>query len=111
MAKTLFLSDSSTEIIFNENPTEEFARIIRERLGKDAENMFASILEDDDWRLECVKDELSSYESSLEAAENVLRDIEQECDYLDFALKQTRVDRKEAQKAVDRIKKEVESVL
>lgn len=114
MANTLFLKDGSTEIIFHENPTEEFARLIYNRLGSDAEKMFDFILTGcppEKSEYESLKAEFECYEASLDAANGALNDIYSECDYLDFALKQTRVDRKEAQRAVDRIRKEVENVL
>ena len=111
MANTLYFPDGTHEVLFNSDPTEEFAKIIDERLGRDVRNVLAQILEDSDWRLDCVKDELASYEQSLEDAHSVLADVLIECDFLDFALSQTRVDRKECQKAVDKIRKVIGEVL
>lgn len=111
MANTLYFPDGTHKVLFNSGPTEEFARILDERLGRDAGNVFAQILEDDDWRLDCVSDGLTSYEQSLEDAHNALADVLIECDFLDFALIQTRVDRKECQKAVDKIRKVIGEVV
>ena len=112
MAETLYLQDGTHEVILNSDPTEEFSRIIYERLGRDAEDTFNKIIEvAPTSEYESLKAEFECYEASLEEAHNALQEIETECDYLDFALKQTRVDRKEAQKAVDKIRMEIKNVL
>ena len=46
MAQTLYLLDGSTEIVFG-NPEETLQRVIRERLGRDCEELFTELLEED----------------------------------------------------------------
>jgi hypothetical protein len=43
MARTLFMADGSTEVIFG-SPAEALERIIEERLGRDCEQLYEEIL-------------------------------------------------------------------
>lgn len=45
MAKTIYLNDGSTEVILDDSLLC-FKRIVYEKLGRDAENMFDGIIED-----------------------------------------------------------------
>lgn len=45
MARTLYLPDGKTEVIFND-PEETLRRVIGERLGRDCEELFTELLEE-----------------------------------------------------------------
>lgn len=82
MAQTLYLLDGSTEIVFG-NPEETLQRVIRERLGRDCEELFTELLEEarhplgggDDF--EKIADEyLSALNSTMEEISSVLKEFD-----------------------------------
>lgn len=110
MARTLYFPDDTHEVIFSSDPTDEFIRIIDERLGRDSYEMFMEIIEGHPDEASNVEQEMRSYEMSLEDDRNVFQDVLTECDYIDWALEQKRVDRKEVKKAVDKIRSKIGEV-
>lgn len=110
MARTLYFPDNTHEVIFSEDPTDEFARIIDERLGRDSYEMLMEIVEGRPDEVSNMEQEMRSYEFSLEDDRNVFQDVLTECDYIDWALEQKRVDRKEVKKAVDKIRSKIGEV-
>ena len=134
MANTLYFPDGTHEVLFDSDPTEEFAKIIDERLGRDCLEVFEglvglgkagstveeleSALADMTDERDDLSNELDNIQSDrdylggqLDTVLDILSKIESECDFLDFALSQTRVDRKECQKAVDKIRKVIGEVV
>lgn len=71
MARTIYFLDGSREVLLVEdNERTELGRIIRERLGKDAAELYE---EATDANI-ALEDELKSYESSLETYHTQLTD-------------------------------------
>jgi hypothetical protein len=72
MARTIYFLDGTREVLLIEdNDRTELGRIIRERLGTDAETLYQEIIEANI----ALEDELKSYESSLETYHALLTDI------------------------------------
>lgn len=111
MANTLYFPDGTHEVLFNSDPTEEFARIIDERLGKDCLEVFEQIVEKNNCVLALAKDEIEAADERIKDLYRTIISINYECNFLDFGLSQTRVDRKECQKAVNKIRKVIGEVL
>lgn len=45
MAFALFMKDGTNEIFFRENPVDEFARLLEDKLGPETRNMFLRLLD------------------------------------------------------------------
>ena len=72
MARTIYFLDGSREVLLIEdNERTELARIIRERLGKDAAELYEEITETNI----ALEDELKSYEASCETYLTQLTDM------------------------------------
>ena len=82
MAQTLYLLDGSTEIVFG-NPEETLQRVIRERLGRDCEELFTELLEEarhplgggDDFE-KIADGYLSALNSTMEEISSVLKEFD-----------------------------------
>lgn len=82
MAQTLYLPDGSTEIVFG-NPEETLQRVIRERLGRDCEELFTELLEEarhplgggDDFE-KIADGYLSMLNSTMEEIASVLKEFD-----------------------------------
>ena len=71
MARTIYFLDGTREVLLIEdNERTELGRIIRERLGTDAETLYQEIIEANI----ALEDELKSYEGSLETYHTQLTD-------------------------------------
>ncbi len=96
MARTLYLENGSTEIIFaGETEKEKLQKIIREHLGRDCEELFVEVttpeeLDEDDW--ERIAD---GYHSLLTDTLN----------YLHEALEAPRLDRKKIERIHNHLNK------
>ena len=72
MAKTIYFPDGTCEVLLVEdNERTELGRIILERLGKDAAELYEEVTDANI----ALEDELKSYESSLETYHTLLTDI------------------------------------
>lgn len=72
MARTIYFLDGTREVLLIEdNERMELGRIIRERLGTDAETLYQEIIEANI----ALEDELKNYESSLETYHTQLTDV------------------------------------
>jgi len=72
MARTIYFPDGSREVLLVEdNERTELGRIILERLGKDAAELYEEVTDANI----ALEDELRSYESSLETYHSLLTDI------------------------------------
>ena len=70
MVRTIYLNDGSRELLLGEeNEKQELERILRERLGDDAAELFLEIAEANVG----LEDELKSYEASCEDYRNLLQ--------------------------------------
>lgn len=79
MARTIYFPDGSSEVLFTEDPEKQlpvFERIIEERLGKDALELFHDVANPPDWAAQ--EQEMRSYEASCESYRNVLSDVHDE---------------------------------
>ena len=82
MAQTLYLLDGSTEIVFG-NPEETLQRVIRERLGRDCEELVTELLEEarhplgggDDFE-KIADGYLSALNSTMEEISSVLKEFD-----------------------------------
>ena len=75
MARTIYFLDGTREVLLIEdNERTELGRIIRERLGTDAETLYQEIIEANI----ALEDELKSYESSCENYHTQLTDVRDE---------------------------------
>ena len=73
MARTIYFLDGTREVLLIEdNERTELGRIIRERLGTDAETLYQEIIETNI----ALEDELKSYESSCENYHTQLTDVQ-----------------------------------
>ena len=73
MARTIYFLDGTREVLLIEdNERTELGRIIRERLGTDAETLYQEIIEANI----ALEDELKSYESSCESYHTQLTDVQ-----------------------------------
>ena len=73
MARTIYFLDGTREVLLIEdNERTELGRIIRERLGADAETLYQEIIEANI----ALEDELKSYESSCENYHTQLTDVQ-----------------------------------
>ena len=73
MARTIYFLDGTREVLLIEdNEHTELGRIIRERLGTDAETLYQEIIEANI----ALEDELKSYESSCENYHTQLTDVQ-----------------------------------
>ena len=73
MARTIYFLDGTREVLLIEdNERTELGRIIRERLGTDAETLYQEIIEANI----ALEDELKSYESSCEDYRMLLIDTQ-----------------------------------
>ena len=71
MARTIYFLDGTREVLLVEdNERTELGRIIRERLGKDAAELYEEVTDANI----ALEDELKSYESSLETYHTQLTD-------------------------------------
>ena len=76
MARTIFFDDGSKEVLVaGDNEKQVLERILRERLGDDAAELFLEITEANVG----LEDELKSYEASCEDYRHLLQDT---CDEL-----------------------------
>ena len=72
MARSIYFLDGSREVLLVEdNERTELGRIILERLGKDAAELYEKITDSNI----ALEDELKSYESSLESYHTQLTDV------------------------------------
>ena len=73
MARTIYFLDGTREVLLIEDiERTELGRIIRERLGTDAETLYQEIIETNI----ALEDELKSYESSCENYHTQLTDVQ-----------------------------------
>jgi hypothetical protein len=72
MAKTIYLKDGSTEILFS---NKDFQKLIYDRLGNDAEQEIINLIEQSDYNKAKVNTDLDSYESSLEEMNCCMNDV------------------------------------
>ena len=73
MARTIYFLDGTREVLLIEdNERTELGRIIRERLGTDAETLYQEIIEANI----ALEDELKSYEASCENYHAQLTDVQ-----------------------------------
>ena len=73
MARTIYFLDGTREVLLIEdNERTELGRIIRGRLGTDAETLYQEIIEANI----ALEDELKSYESSCENYHTQLTDVQ-----------------------------------
>ena len=78
MARTIYFSDGSREVLFCGDDTEKQAaleRILRERLGDDTAALFREMVQDSKDELDALADELKSYEDSCESYRSCLQDV------------------------------------
>ena len=72
MAKTIYFLDGTREVLLVEDyECTDLGRIILERLGKDAAELYEEVTDTNI----ALEDELKSYESSLETYHTLLTDI------------------------------------
>ena len=72
MARTIYFSDGTQEVLLTEdNERTELARIIRERLGKDAAELYEEVTDTSI----ALEDELKSYEASCETYHSQLTNV------------------------------------
>lgn len=70
MARTIYFNDGSREVLlYEDNEKQDLERILRERLGDDAAELFLEITEGNVG----LEDELKSYEMSCEEYRNLLQ--------------------------------------
>lgn len=93
MARTLYFPDGSCEVVIG-NTQEEFQKIIRERLGLDAENLFTEILEDYEYM----------YTNGVDIEELVDVAITTLDDTIDELLSSTRIDKNNIREHLEDVK-------
>lgn len=72
MARTIYFLDGTREVLLpDDDERDELTRIIRERLGRDAEKLFEEVMEAN----VALEDELKSYEASCEEYHTQLTDV------------------------------------
>lgn len=72
MARTIYFLDGTKEVLLvGDNERTELARIIRERLGEDAAELYEEVTETNI----ALEDELKSYEASCETYHTQLTDV------------------------------------
>lgn len=75
MARTIYFNDGSRELLLgDDNERQELERILRERLGDDAAELFLEVTESNVG----LEDELKSYEASCEDYQNLLQSTHDE---------------------------------
>lgn len=78
MARVLYLNDGTKEIILSgtlEGQIIEMARIIRERLGDDAEKQYLAIVDASKTDVTTLEQELKSYEGTCESYYDCLLNV------------------------------------
>lgn len=71
MARTVYFLDGTREVLLSEDVSTELERIIQEKLGDDAVELFKEFSEVNI----ALEDELKSYETSCENYRNLLEDV------------------------------------
>lgn len=97
MARTLYLTDGSTELVFGD-PEETLQKIIYERLGRDCEELFTDILAD-------LREELTGgddYEKVADGYRGIAIDMMND---LHEVLMQPRLNRKRLEAIYDNLNK------
>lgn len=75
MTRTIYFNDGSREVLlYEDNEKPDLERILRERLGDDAAELFLEITEDNVG----LEDELKSYEMSCEEYRSLLQSTHDE---------------------------------
>ena len=94
MAETLYLSSGEVEVIFNENNKEQIlGGIIREKLGRDCEELFYHIIKNDTEQ-DCGDD----YERIADGYRAMLMSVVEELDEALLIFRSKRLNRTDLQK-------------
>ena len=73
MADTIYLPNGKMEVIFGD-PVDTVRRLVREYLGPDAERIITDLQEERSDAMNALKEEMRSYESTVEAQRVLLQD-------------------------------------
>lgn len=106
MAKSLFLADSSTKLIFQEDDRLPIlAGLIREYLGTDCEELFYCVLEEENAKaknVHLIANEDDGYEQIADRYLAVLRDVLDALDDILLFFDESRLNRRKVHKALQR---------
>ncbi|NCC06747.1 MAG: hypothetical protein EOM30_01585 [Clostridia bacterium] len=93
MAETVYLSDGTTEIIFDEKPVF-LERLIREKLGDDAARCFSSYVSEVEEELKYTQESEDEKEKVADGYIQMCRDAMEQFSLIKAALNAPRLDRK-----------------
>lgn len=106
MARTVFFSDGSHEVLFSGEDTDkmetDLERILRERLGADTVELFHDVLADTKRDLADTESDRKSYEMSCDNYRACLCDVKEILDEAAELLLENRIDRKKINAALRR---------
>ena len=104
MAKSLFLVDGSTKLIFHEDDRLPIlAGLIREHLGTDCEELFYCVLEEEKAKsAHLIDNEGDGYEQIADRYLAMLRDVLDALDDILLFFSAARLDRRKVHKALQR---------
>lgn len=103
MAETLYLSSGEVEVIFNENNKEQILDgIIREKLGRDCEELFYHIIKNDTEQ-DCGDD----YERIADGYRAMLMSVVEELDEALLLFNFQRLKRRDLQKMLQRCRNNI----
>lgn len=102
MAETLHLPDGSMEVLFSR---EDFQRLIREKLGFDAELKIIELINEADYTKQKISTDLESYESSLDSNNTCFLDILDIVQDLQTLLQEKRINKTKISKSIEQIEK------
>ncbi len=98
MARTLYLLDGSSEVLFcgddPEKQAAELERILRERLGDDAATLLHEILDPEQNGRADLEWELKNYESSCDSYRSTLQDVQEDLQTISKLVGGDRLNRK-----------------
>lgn len=86
MARTFYMLDGSTEVLFDEDGYKDFQKIIAERLGGDAESFVAEMIKLIEEEAVTVASDLANYEAELESQRDDFQELLELTKELDFAI-------------------------
>lgn len=116
MARTIFFSDGSHEVLFQDEydtdgKAEILERILRERLGDDSAALFREIMQDHKDSAVNLMEEMQSYEGSCEAYRYCLQDIQDGLNSASALLEEDRINRKKLSAIITVLKTKIKNEL
>jgi hypothetical protein len=108
MAKTIYLKDGSTEILFSDN---DFQKLICDKLGREAEQEVIELMEKADYNKEKVNTDLGSYEASLDEMNCCLNDVLDSLDNMRKFLEGKRIDKEKLKDMIDSIERQINNYI